>query len=68
VVPPFVHSSNYVRTGLTVVLQPDVAYYKRFPDSDKQIFVHHFHHPYLFLVKKEMLEKPGAVIAIPGQQ
>jgi hypothetical protein len=61
-VPPFVHSSNYVRTGQTVVLQPDAAYYAKYPDSDKQIFVHHFHHPYIYLVKKELLEKPNSTI------
>ncbi|MCA6483190.1 MAG: lipase family protein [Bacteroidota bacterium] len=64
-VPAFVHSSNYVRTGITVVLQPDADYYSRFPDSDKQIFVHHFHHPYIYLVKKELLEKPVTAVATP---
>jgi uncharacterized membrane protein YGL010W len=48
-----------VRTGQTVVLQPDAAYYAKYPDSDKQIFVHHFHHPYIYLVKKELLDKPA---------
>lgn len=51
-VPPAYYNSNhYVRTGAIVVLQPDSAYYRRYPDSRTAVFVHHFHAPYLYLVE-----------------
>ncbi|WP_353182502.1 lipase family protein [Parapedobacter lycopersici] len=55
-VPPDYYSSNhYVRTGATVVLMGDEAYYKRYPDNPETPFVHHGHHPYLYL-----LAQPGS--------
>lgn len=42
----------YVRTGHSVVLMPDEAYYLRFPHSDTAIFRHHFHQPYVHLLMK----------------
>lgn len=50
--PAFYKSSNYVRTGPTIVLFADEAYYKEFPDSDKEIFIHHGLHPYLHLLEQ----------------
>lgn len=48
--PAFYHSNHYVRTGTTIVLQPDKIYYEQFPDDPKKAFIHHFHTPYLFLL------------------
>lgn len=50
--PAFYKSSNYVRTGPTIVLLADEAYYREFPDSDQQVFIHHGLHPYLHLVEQ----------------
>ncbi len=50
--PDYYNSSDYVRTGNSIVLLADSAYYKLYPDSKKQIFIHHFHSPYLYLAAK----------------
>lgn len=52
-IPPAYSANNhYVRTGVTIVLTPDAEYYTLFPDSKTEIFVHHFHAPYLYLLEK----------------
>lgn len=50
--PTYYKSSNYVRIGPTVVLLAQSEYYKLFPDSDEQVFIHHGLHPYLHLVEQ----------------
>lgn len=50
--PQYVHSNHFVRTGATIVFQPDQDYYREFPDDPKQVFVHHFHKPYLYLLDR----------------
>ena len=50
--PAFYKSSNFVRTGPTIVLLADEAYYKKYPDSDQQVFIHHGLQPYLDLVEQ----------------
>lgn len=50
--PVYVNTSNYARTGPTIVLLPDAGYYKLFPDSKENVFVHHFLQPYLYLLGK----------------
>lgn len=50
--PVYSETNNYVRTGSTVVLYADEAYYRNFPDSDTNIWVHHFIQPYLFLTNR----------------
>ena len=50
--PTYVSSNHYVRTGATIVLTPDTGYYLLYPDDKKNIFVHHFHKPYLYLLDK----------------
>lgn len=50
--PVFYGSSEYARTGSTIVLQADPAYYKKFPDNPKTVFVHHSFHAYLYLAEK----------------
>lgn len=49
--PAYFKSSNYVRTGPTVVLLADAEYYRQFPDSDRQPFAHHGLQPYLHLIE-----------------
>ncbi len=46
----YTESLDYVRTGNTIVLLADEAYYRLYPDSDTNVFVHHFHEPYLYLL------------------
>lgn len=53
VAPSYFSSSNYVRTGNTILLQPDAAYFLKFPESDTKIFTHHFHGAYLYLIDHE---------------
>ena len=51
--PPLYYNSNhYVRTGATIVLLPDDAYFKQFPDDSTKLFPHHFHAQYLLLLDK----------------
>jgi hypothetical protein len=50
--PAYYKSNHYVRTGPTIVLMPDAEYFAKFPDSTENIFIHHFHEPYLFLLNK----------------
>ncbi len=50
--PVYYPSNNYVRTGNTIVLQADQDYYKLFPNSETNIWIHHFIEPYLFLAEK----------------
>lgn len=54
--PEYVHSTNYVRAGATVVLMPDEAYHTRYPSDTSNAFIHHMHDPYLLLLQK--LGKP----------
>jgi hypothetical protein len=50
--PLYVPSNHFVRTGATIVLRPDAAYYKEFPDKPDEVFGHHLHKPYLYLLDK----------------
>lgn len=52
--PTFYNSNNYMRAGIPIILMPDSAYYRRFPDNKKQIFVHHFPEPYYYLVENNL--------------
>lgn len=52
-IPPAYYPSNdYVRTGNMIVLLADSTYYRKFPDSDSNIFIHHLFEPYLYLTDK----------------
>ena len=44
------NSMNYVRTGYTILLQPDEEYHKLFLDNTSNVFVHHSYKPYLYLI------------------
>ncbi|UFH55722.1 lipase family protein [Spirosoma sp. KNUC1025] len=50
--PEYYNSNDYVRTGNTIVLLADSAYFQKYPDSKENIFIHHFHPPYLNLAEK----------------
>ncbi len=56
--PPkdYYNSNHYVRTGNTIVLKPDGAYFDTFPAQSDEIFKHHFHPPYLMLATRMAAE------------
>ena len=51
--PEYGGSCNYARAGNPVVLEPDAAYYERFPDTGSNIFRNHLFEPYYYLVNKQ---------------
>ncbi len=50
--PQYSYSMNYMRAGVPVVLKPDDAYFKQFPDTSKNVFIHHGFEPYWLLTRK----------------
>ncbi|NMH27820.1 lipase family protein [Flavobacterium silvaticum] len=52
--PPknYYESTDYSRCGTPVILNPDEEYYKKFPDNDSTLFVHHGILPYSYLTEK----------------
>jgi hypothetical protein len=50
--PEYSHSCNYAQAGTPIILVPDAEYYKKFPDTDPNIFRNHLFDPYYYLVKK----------------
>ncbi len=65
--PEYYNSSDYVRTGNTIVLLADSAYYLKYPDSKEKIFTHHFHPPYLYLADK-LPASPDQLSSTSGNQ
>jgi hypothetical protein len=57
----YYHSNHYVRTGVTILLQPGPDYFKRFQEKKGDVFVNHFHHAYIFLVDKTKLDPKAAI-------
>lgn len=55
--PEFLPTNNYVRTGQFIILQPDKTYVDRFPDDPKQVFLHHMHEAYFFLLDRLVLQR-----------
>ncbi|QNL50983.1 lipase family protein [Olivibacter sp. SDN3] len=51
--PTYAESMNYMRAGTPIVLQPDEEYYKLYPDTGHNVFVHHALKPYAYLVEKQ---------------
>ena len=53
-IPPeeYVHSSNYVRTGVTIVLYADTDYYRHFEKDKGSFYLHHGLEYYLYLTEK----------------
>lgn len=50
--PDYATNNHYVRTGNTIVLQPDADYFTLYPESKSVVFMHHFHAPYLYLLDR----------------
>jgi hypothetical protein len=50
--PKYSNSNHYVRAGTPVILQPDSAYFAKFPAQGNDIFRHHLFTPYYYLVEK----------------
>lgn len=50
--PAYANSNDYVRTGVTIVLQADEAYKKKFPQDKRKVFANHFHQQYVYLAKQ----------------
>ena len=50
--PQYAENMNYVRCGNYIVLLADDNYYKLYPDSKTNAFIHHLHKPYLYLLEK----------------
>jgi hypothetical protein len=50
--PEYAENMNYARSGHHIVLQADEAYYRMYPDSNTDVFVHHLHKPYLWLLER----------------
>ncbi|GAB4091448.1 lipase family protein [Flaviaesturariibacter terrae] len=47
---------NYMRAGTAVILQPDSAYYARFPNNSPYgVWTHHLFEAYLYLLQKDYL-------------
>ena len=58
--PEYFNSMDYVRTGVTVILHASEEYYKKFADSDTNVFIHHLHQPYLYLLNQDYLKTTGS--------
>lgn len=50
--PAYYASMNYVRTGYTVLLKPDAAYFEKFPENTDSIWHNHTQIPYLFIMER----------------
>lgn len=57
-VPEFYSSNHYVRTGITIALQPTNDYYQHYKQEADNAFINHMHHPYIYLVNPALLKKP----------
>ena len=47
--PAYGKGFNYQRAGVPIVLEPDSAYYRLFPDDPARLFEHHAFEPYFWL-------------------
>src|SRR6218665_225544 len=54
--PEYVHSSNYMRAGVPIILMPDEEYNKLYPYDKNKPFMHHMFANYYFLLKKIYLK------------
>ncbi len=66
--PEYYNSNDYVRTGATIVLLADSSYFQKYPDSKENIFIHHFHPPYLYLTEKLSLSNEAMNATSSTQQ
>lgn len=51
-------SNNYVRTGVTILLHPTEEYFTRYNAKSGNVFVNHFHRPYIYLLDQKALIPP----------
>lgn len=49
--PVYFKTSNYVRTGNTIVLDGEEEYFKQYPNSKEKIMIHHQPEAYLYLAE-----------------
>jgi hypothetical protein len=54
--PDYYESNHYVRTGPTVILWADEAYFGIYPEETDSVFMHHLTGPYLYLLEKQFME------------
>jgi hypothetical protein len=52
VIPEYLETSNFIRCGTSIILQPDAEYYSRYPKTSTDLFIHHFHEPYRYLAER----------------
>ncbi len=55
--PQYALSMNYQRAGTPIILNGDNAYYKFYPDSRTNYFIHHMPDPYYYLTTLADFEK-----------
>lgn len=55
--PVYFKSSNYVRTGTTIILRPGADYFEKFPGDKKDVFRHHLHEEYIYLADQLKTEQ-----------
>jgi hypothetical protein len=53
--PKYAPGINYTRAGIPIILMPDEDYHQKFPESEKNYFVHHSFNAYYTLLKKYYL-------------
>jgi len=53
--PVYADGNNYQRAGVPIVLQPDSAYYRKFPEMPEKVFQHHMFEAYYWLVQRYYL-------------
>ena len=58
--PAYAYTTNYMRAGIPIVLQPDASYKSAFPDDPKKTFIHHLFKPYEMMIKKYYLENTAS--------
>lgn len=54
--PVYAETSNYMRAGIPIVLQPYAEYNASFPDDPSNTFMHHLFKPYEMMIKKYYTE------------
>jgi len=55
--PEYVHSLNYMRSGIPIVLRADSAYHAKFDKPADQVFQHHLYEQYTWLTRHIYLDK-----------
>lgn len=50
--PKLANTMDYVRVGNSIILTPDAAYFKSYPDSSSNVFIHHMPGAYYDLITR----------------